>query len=943
MKNYIFLILLFFIIIPTYLTSEYNNLSYIGKDLFMYSSIHEYTIFEDVTNNFEIKMIRRITKNNNKIILKNLLKINNMEEKEVEFENIGSFYNIDDKIIICPRGNYHPFEYFDGSLKERIPSNFKEKGNWDLKCFQENKDLIQIIYLMNGKYSLYLFTSKEFFLDENNKYFDELYDVKLIKENNQSSESFLSIAKIDGNIELFMHNPQSNNFLSITKSKLYSKVYLDEKENKFYFISFNNSSDFISGYCYLYNINDLSSINININDKSPFNFNNNEEIKEIYFIPNNNYIYYTIYTQIEQKFYYGVMDIILNKILFEISEQLSFFKPYLKDSILAINSNSAYKIVIQEREVNINKNFSFSSTSNLDCYELCKSCSENSTNETDQKCIDCINNFILVRNNCQCENGYQKVDKECQKCPNECKTYQLNSCKCKNCNESYYMDDDSEFCIKCPSKISECRTARCCLNCTTDNFWEEGKCLKCQTNCSTFEDDGCRCNTCEDGYYLYIHQCLECDSNCRTCSGLSNKCLSCNDGYFLQNNTCSKCDINCKTCEWNATNCTTCKDKQFLEENRCFNCSTNCLQLHEDMCKCITCEEKYKIENFQCIACENKSPYCSHYKTNECTCDTCIEGFYLNNTNCEKCDTNCKTCNIISTNCIDCYEGFFEDKNKCHKCTECNETKGDSCRCKSCKDGTYLEFEQCKNCSEKCEKCDINPDYCYSCNEGYYYFQYKCYDCYDRCKSCISGPDETSGHNCDTCKDNYVFLNKNCLDNCPDNYYEENKLCKLCDPLCKTRGEDCNKCESCYDGYYFVENESKCKKCHDHCEKCSIGEIDNNENCESCDINSDYKYLVNATGFGNNCVSKCPNGTILKENICVLYVPYEEEKGKGNTSKVLVIIISIFGSLLVVAIILYIIIYFKKRKTQPAVFQNKFDDKLISEINKDLQLYQSFT
>ena len=38
---------------------------------------------------------------------------------------------------------------------------------------------------------------------------------------------------------------------------------------------------------------------------------------------------------------------------------------------------------------------------------------------------------------------------------------------------------------------------------------------------------------------------------------------------------------------------------------------------------------------------------------------------------------------------------------------------------------------------------------------------------------------------------------------CPENYYEVDKHCELCNPLCKTSGDDCNQCTNCIDGYYL--------------------------------------------------------------------------------------------------------------------------------------------
>ena len=116
-----------------------------------------------------------------------------------------------------------------------------------------------------------------------------------------------------------------------------------------------------------------------------------------------------------------------------------------------------------------------------------------------------------------------------------------------------------------------------------------------------------------------------------------------------------------------------------------------------------------------------------------------------------------------------------------------------------------------------------------------------------------------------------------------------------------------------------------------------------NENCLTCDVDTEFKYLINATGFGNNCVSSCPSGTELNGNgICILSNPKNKEDDGGNNA--LVISLSIVGGLLIIALAVYIFICFRKRKKNQfdLINNKKCDDTLINEINKDLHLYQSF-
>ena len=773
MYNILFLITLLIIPFSTQYNNNKNSLSDIGENILLNSSSYEHLIFEKEIDSTRIKLIRRITKTKNQIISKNYLLINNNEKKEVEFNEIESIYNIDEKIIICPKGKYHPIEYYKNNLEEKIPLSFKENGNWNLKCYQSEVGKIQAYYLMNGKTIIYTITKNEYILEQHNKLFDEIYDFKTIKKD--------------------------------------------------------------------------------------------------YFL-------------------FGL------------------------------------------------------SAPTTQCYELCRTCSEKSTSETDQKCTSCISGFILDDNgNCVCKSGYYKVGTTCKACSNSCKTFIDNSCYCSSCETNYYIDPDN-YCSKCPSSSIDCPNAICCSDCFNKYFWEEvtDQCLQCGMNCGTFEDDNCRCKDCNVGYYLSYHQCLPCNSNCKSCSGSGDHCLSCSDGYFLENNKCSACDKNCRTCDISGNNCTGCYENTFLYENECLDCATNCSHYEEDNCKCFTCNDKFEFINHQCKLCPGDTSICSHYENNKCNCETCIDGYYLENSSCQKCDDNCNTCSENSTRCTDCKENYFLNDKKCYECTDCNKTVVGSCKCESCNEGKFLNNGRCEDCNEACQTCIIEKDRCQSCKEGYYFYKLSCLACYERCKTCTSGGNDEANQHCQSCKDNYVFFEENCLEECPEKYYEVDKHCVLCNQLCKTAGVNCNDCTSCIDGYYLLQNEFKCQKCDEHCETCENGLSENNENCLTCNISSEFKYLVNATGFGKNCVSSCPSGTKLDGmSTCILVTP-EENTGGSNA---LVISLSVVGGLLVAVLVVYLIIRFRRKKNnQIEIKINKnCNDTLINEINKDLHLYQSFT
>ena len=68
-------------------------------------------------------------------------------------------------------------------------------------------------------------------------------------------------------------------------------------------------------------------------------------------IRNTKYAYYKIYNIIKEKSYYGIIDIVLNQILFNTDKEITKIKPYIENSqsnspnsILVLTSNSAYRI-----------------------------------------------------------------------------------------------------------------------------------------------------------------------------------------------------------------------------------------------------------------------------------------------------------------------------------------------------------------------------------------------------------------------------------------------------------------------------------------------------------------------------------------------------------------------------------------------------------------------
>ena len=249
----------------------------------------------------------------------------------------------------------------------------------------------------------------------------------------------------------------------------------------------------------------------------------------------------------------------------------------------------------------------------LNCFELCKECSGESTKEEDQKCTSCIDNFVLDENhNCRCESGFEKKEKTCDKCNNSCKKYETNSCNCEQCEFGYFILNNR--CEKCDYSCESCEIeATNCIDCNIGFFKENNKCYRC-SECKEEEVDSCKCKSCNDGFYLDFYQCNECKKSCKTCESID-KCLSCKQFYYLENYNCSSCPLN-----------------------------TNCKTTELNTCKCASCNDNFFLFNSECIKCNDETQCGSFEDEAKCKCKECNDGFYKENYSCKMCNDNCLTC-----------------------------------------------------------------------------------------------------------------------------------------------------------------------------------------------------------------------------------------------------------------------------------------------------------
>ena len=514
--------MLYFIIFNLFLFSfsvlPYWNLRNQSSDL-LENNIFEYTITHRSKNNYEVKLEKRIKKPSEGIITyENILYIEGKYKKNVEFENIESFYdygytynNLKKRInVLCPMGKYNPINI--ETMEEIKNNDIHQNENWNLKCYYyESDNNFFIFYLNNEKnqvYDLYLINNSFYIISELQAY-EEMYDFKLDRYYNLYDKNYYyqmyALCKRDGYIQFFAGNISFENPDNVRKNEInktliqakkYSQAIFNNYTNDFYYFTYNNISDFSSGYSNQTVMGiDYYSINVDVvnNYTSPFEFIDEVEIKEMKFIYYTKYVYYLIYNNKTKEIYHGVLDITLNKVIFNTNEDIDVFIPYLNNSMLAITNGSAYRIC-------------FIKDNNDDCLDECSA-------------NDIIHDVDGNKCGKGCDNGKYLIIPE-RVCSFQCNNsiYVLNEMTCGLCRD---------------------------LNSTNRYKLINGtQCLNETINGSEVYNSELYLLVCKSGYILKDNKCIQlCYETCEICSNYSidisnQNCITCKDGYSLNNSNC---------------------------------------------------------------------------------------------------------------------------------------------------------------------------------------------------------------------------------------------------------------------------------------------------------------------------------------------------------------------------------------------------------------------
>ncbi|KAL4480175.1 hypothetical protein ABPG74_020691 [Tetrahymena malaccensis] len=242
-------------------------------------------------------------------------------------------------------------------------------------------------------------------------------------------------------------------------------------------------------------------------------------------------------------------------------------------------------------------------------------------------------------------------------------------------------------------------------------------------------------------------------------------------------------------------------------------------------------------------------------------------------TGCKDCLDKCRRCDDQSS-CKLCFDGFYlTEKNKCVECKQL---------------GQFISNKKCIECDQSCTKCDeMKTSKCFECAQGkyltidnkcveckelgQYIFNQKCIQCDQSCTKC----DETDHSKCFECVSGKYLTadNSTCTSNCntKGGYYISDNKCIKCHKNCRScDGELEANCLSCNFGLIFQPTFKKCDKCEE-----SSFLNNSTKKCEYCD-----ETCLKCSGINKNECTICIEGLVLSKvtNTCEDSTKIQSEK-----------------------------------------------------------------
>ena len=126
-----------------------------SKDLLSSSEPLSVPVLEETKDNLFVKLYKYLAKENGAVVYRKYLTVtynnNPVFDGEVNFDKIESFHRFDNDNIICPKGKYHPTYFYSNTFSTLSLSEFKDNGDWELKCISHEQGYFLVFYLMNGE------------------------------------------------------------------------------------------------------------------------------------------------------------------------------------------------------------------------------------------------------------------------------------------------------------------------------------------------------------------------------------------------------------------------------------------------------------------------------------------------------------------------------------------------------------------------------------------------------------------------------------------------------------------------------------------------------------------------------------------------------------------------------------------------------------------------
>ena len=316
MGKYIFLFIFLILLQTNFSVVPLWNFKNTAIDLLELSNPYIYTMTDRSMNDMRIKLEKIISKEDNMITHKNILYIDEEKIGQVNWEDIDSFYNINNIKYICPKGQNFMYIYNNSKLIEFKPSS-EIKKEWDLKCYYLKNESFILNFFISSRpaiifgFNLQLNKWKKLEIDV------QIFDFKFIKNIYEENQYNLTSLVLDFGMQIQCNKitvKQSitsdlgkasgfgvNTYATDGNHKAYFDLY---HIFKFYFMAYNsNSKKMKTGYYVGKRIINENNIyygdlknNFIENEENPFDFFENTLIKKLTFIKNTKYIYYEIYS-----------------------------------------------------------------------------------------------------------------------------------------------------------------------------------------------------------------------------------------------------------------------------------------------------------------------------------------------------------------------------------------------------------------------------------------------------------------------------------------------------------------------------------------------------------------------------------------------------------------------------------------------------------------------